>query len=150
MYMTTLGHVVFYVRNLERSVSFYTTVVGLGLSGTIFSGRAALLSGGSTHHELLLVQVGDAAGPLQGKRLGLYHIGWKIGESIETLQALYNRLGELGYPVDGLSDHTVSQSLYLRDPDGNEVELFVDNPEYDWRNDDSWMEAPVRPLYLGN
>jgi catechol 2,3-dioxygenase len=150
MDMTTLGHVVFYVRNLERSVSFYTTVVGLGLSGTIFSGRAALLSGGSTHHELLLVQVGDAAGPLQGKRLGLYHIGWKIGESIETLQALYNRLGELGYPVDGLSDHTVSQSLYLRDPDGNEVELFVDNPEYDWRNDDSWMEAPVRPLYLGN
>ena len=148
--MTTLGHVVFYVRDLERSVRFYTAAVGLGLSGTVFNGRAALLSGGTTHHELLLIQVGEAAGPLQGKRVGLYHVGWKIGESIEALQAVYARLGELGYPVDGMSDHTVSQSLYLRDPDGNEVELFVDNPDYDWRIDDGWMEAPVKPLNLGS
>lgn len=147
--MTTLGHVVFYVRDLGRSVRFYTEAVGLGLSGTIFNGRAALLSGGTTHHELLLVQVGEAVGPLQGRRIGLYHVGWKIGDSIEALQALYVRLGELGYTVDGMSDHTVSQSLYLRDPDGNEVELFVDDPDYDWRHDDSWMEAPVRPLDPG-
>jgi catechol 2,3-dioxygenase len=148
--MTTLGHVVLYVRELERSVRFYTTAVGLGLSGAIFNGRAALLSGGTTHHELLLIQVGAAVGPLQGRRLGLYHVGWKVGDSIEALKAYYNRLCELGYPVDGMSDHSVSQSLYLRDPDGNEVELYVDNPDYDWRNDDSWMEAPVRPLNLGN
>jgi len=146
--MTTLGHVVFYVRDLDRSVKFYTTVVGLELSGSIFNGRAALLSGGSTHHELLLIQTGEAEGPLQGRRIGLYHTGWKVGDSIEALQALYSRLVELGYPVDGMSDHTVSQSLYLRDPDGNEVELFVDNPDYDWRHDDGWMEAPVRPLTL--
>lgn len=148
--MTNLGHVVFYVRDLERSVRFYTDAVGLGLRGTIFNGRAALLSGGTTHHELLLVQVGEAAGPMQGKRIGLYHVGWKIGNSIDALQALYTRLGELGYPVEGLSDHTVSQSLYLRDPDGNEVELYVDNPDYDWKNDDSWMAAPVRPLKFGH
>ena len=148
--MTNLGHVVFYVRDLERSVQFYTRAVGLGLCGTIFNGRAALLSGGSTHHELLLIQVGEAAGPLQGKRIGLYHVGWKIGDSIDALQARYTMLGELGYPVDGLSDHTVSQSLYLRDPDGNEVELYVDNPDYDWENNAGWMEAPVRPLQFGN
>ena len=75
--MANLGHVVFYVRDLENSVKFYTEAVGLGLSGTIFNGRAALLSGGSTHHELLLIQVGEADGPLQGKRIGLYHVGWK-------------------------------------------------------------------------
>jgi catechol 2,3-dioxygenase len=148
--MTTLGHVVFYVRDLEASVRFYTAAVGLGLCGTIFNGRAALLSGGSTHHELLLIQVGEAPGPLQGKRIGLYHVGWKIGDSIDALQTLYNRLGELGYPVDGLSDHTISQSLYLRDPDGNEIELYVDNPDYDWSSDDGWMEEPVKPLKLGN
>jgi len=146
--MTKLGHVVFYVRELERSVKFYTTAVGLGLCGTIFNGRAALLSGGSTHHELLLIQVGEAAGPLQGKRIGLYHVGWKIGDSIAALQAVYSKLGELGYPVDGLSDHTISQSIFLRDPDGNEIELYVDNPDYDWRNDRGWMDAPVRPLKL--
>jgi catechol 2,3-dioxygenase len=148
--MTKLGHVVFYVRDLERSMKFYTEIVGLGISGRIFNNRAALLSGGSTHHELLLIQVGEANGPLQGKRIGLYHVGWKIGDSMDELKALYNKLSEADYPIDGLSDHTISQSIYLRDPDDNEVELYVDNPDYDWRNDDSWMEAPVKPLNPGN
>ena len=146
--MTNLGHVVFYVRDLERSVKFYTEVVGLDISGMIFNGRAALLSGGSTHHELLLIQVGDAQGPVHGRRIGLYHYGWKIGDSIDELKSLYNRLIDLDYAIDGLSDHTISHSIYLRDPDGNEVELYADNPDYDWRNDDSWMEAPVKPLNL--
>ena len=148
--MANLGHVVFYVRNLERSVKFYREIVGLGLRGSIFNGRAALLSGGSTHHELLLIQVGDANGPPYGKRIGLYHTGWKIGDSLAELKACYSRLNELGYDIDGLSDHTISQSLDLRDPDGNEVELSVDNPEYDWKQADSWMEAPVKPLDLGD
>ena len=147
--MTNLGHVVFYVRDLERSVKFYTEIVGLGLSGKIFNERAALLSGGSTHHELLLIQVSEAQGPMHGKRIGLYHVGWKIGESLDELRTLYNRVLELGYDIDGLSDHTISQSIYLRDPDGNEVELYVDDVDYDWRNNDSWMEAPVKPLILG-
>jgi catechol 2,3-dioxygenase len=148
--MANLGHVVFYVRDLERSVKFYTEIVGLGLGGKIFNDRAALLSGGSTHHELLLIQVGEAQGPMHGKRIGLYHVGWKIGESIDELKALCNTLKKLDYPVDGLSDHTISQSIYLRDPDGNEVELYVDDPHFDWKNDNSWMEAPVKPLDLGN
>ncbi len=54
----------------------------------------------------------------------------------------------MDYPVAGLSDHTISQSIYLRDPDGNELELYVDDPDYDWKNDDGWMEAPVKPLDL--
>ena len=69
--MTELGHVVYYVRDLQDSLKFYTGVVGLSVSGTIFNGRAALLSGGRTHHELLLIEVGDADGPLAGKRIGL-------------------------------------------------------------------------------
>jgi catechol 2,3-dioxygenase len=146
--MTTLGHVVFYVRDLQTSVKFYTDIVGLDVKGTIFNNRAALLSGGSTHHELLLIQIGSADGPLHGKRIGLYHVGWKVGDSLAELRALYERLAKMDYPVDGLSDHTISQSIYLRDPDGNEVELYVDNPNYDWRNDDGWMEAPVKPLIL--
>ena len=146
--MTNLGHVVFYVRNLEQSLRFYTEIVGLLVQGKIFNGRAALLSGGSTHHELLLIQVGDVQGPLQGKRIGLYHVGWKVGESMQVLQQVYKRINQLAYEIDGLSDHTISQSIYLRDPDGNEVELYVDNPEFDWRSDKSWMETPVKSLSL--
>ena len=147
--MANLGHVVFYVRDLERSARFYTEIVGLEVRGRIFNDRAALLTGGSTHHELLLIQVGEAQGPMHGRRIGLYHVGWKIGESLDELTALKSRILELGYDIDGLSDHTISQSIYLRDPDGNEVELYVDNPDYDWRNHDDWMEAPVKPLDLG-
>ena len=146
--MTELGHVVFYVRNLQASVKFYSEAVGLTVSGTIFNGRASLLTGGRTHHELLLIEVGDANGPLSGKRIGLYHVGWKVGESRDALREVRDRIIDLGYSIDGQSDHTVSQSLYLRDPDGNEIELFIDNPDFDWRSDTSWMDVPVKPLVL--
>ena len=146
--MTQLAHIVYYVRELEVSLKFYRDVVGLQLRGRIFNGRAALLSGGSTHHELLLIEVGDAPGPLTSRRIGLYHAGWNIGDNLEALREKRDAIESMGYTIDGMSDHTVSQSLYLRDPDNNEVELFVDNPAIDWRNDDSWMEAPVKALDL--
>lgn len=147
--MAELGHVVYYVRDLEASLKFYNEAVGLEIRGVIFNNHAALLSGGRTHHELLLIQVGEAEGPLHGKRIGLYHAGWKIGNSIEQLKSLHKKLELLGYPIKGLSDHTISQSIYLSDPDGNEVELYVDNPEYDWKHNNSWMKAPIKPLDLG-
>lgn len=143
-----LAHVVLYVRDLKRSVAFYRDVVGIPLVGEIFDGRAAMFSSGRTHHELLLIEVGAAPGPMQGRRVGLYHIGFKIGESPDELRAMKARLEQAGVPIEGMSDHTVSQSLYLRDPDGNELELFVDDPKVDWHNSKAWMEAPVKPLRL--
>jgi catechol 2,3-dioxygenase len=146
--MTELAHVVFYVRDLERSLAFYRDVVGLDVVGTIFNDRAAMLSGGRTHHELLLIEVGEAPGPPRGRRVGLYHVAFKVGEDLDALRAARERIHAHGFELAGQSDHTVSQSLYLHDPDGNEVELFVDDPAVDWRNDASWMEAPVKPLKL--
>lgn len=146
--MAELAHVVFYVRDLERSVEFYRDIVGLQVVGQIFQDRAAMLSGGRTHHELLLIQVGDAPGPLPGRRIGLYHVGWKIGETLDELRAMRDRLRAHKYPIDGMSDHTVSKSLYLRDPDGNEIELFIDDPSVDWRQSQEWMAEPVKPLSL--
>lgn len=146
--MTELGHVVFYVRNLQLSVNFYTQIVGLKVVSKIFNGKAVMLNTGRHHHELLLIEVGNQQGPLQDKRIGLYHVGWKIGESLDTLKTLAKHIRQSGYQIDSISDHTISQSIYLRDPDGNELELFVDNPDIDWRNDLSWLEAPVKPLTL--
>lgn len=146
--MAELGHIVFYVADLGRSSAFYREVVGLQQVGRIFNGRAALFSSGRSHHELLLIQVDDAPGPLGGKRLGLYHVGWKVGDSLDALREHFRRAQAFGSTIEGLSDHTVSRSLYLRDPDGNEVELYVDNPDYDWRRNADWMEAPVRSLRL--
>ena len=146
--MTELAHVVFYVRDLEQSLRFYTVIVGLTEKGRVFGNRAAVLSTGHSHHELLLIQVGDAPGPLSGRRIGLYHVGWKVGDSLDELRNVYRRVTDNGYAIDGMSDHTVSQSLYLRDPDGNELELFVDDPAVDWRNDSGWLDEPVKPLVL--
>lgn len=146
--MSELGHIVFYVRNLARSLDFYRNAVGLHLVGTVFNGRAAVLTGGRSHHELLLIEQGDAPGPLAGRRLGLYHVGWKVGNSLAELRAVKARLEALDIEIEGISDHLVSQSLYLSDPDGNEVELFVDDPAVDWRHDASWLESPVKALDL--
>ena len=74
----------------------------------------------------------------------LGHVVYYVRNLEASLEFYHNQ----GYQIDGLSDHTVSQSIYLRDPDGNEVELFVDNPEFDWENDTSWMAATVKPLVL--
>src|SRR3569623_2471470 len=146
--MTQLGHVVLYVRDLAGSARFYTDIVGLRQVGTLFNNRAAAFSGGRTHHELQLIEVGSAPGPLHGRRIGLYHIGRRGGTGLDDLRAVRDRLRAHNWPIDGQADHTVSQSLYISDPDGNEIELYVDDPTVDWRSSTEWLEAPVTPLTL--
>ncbi len=143
-----LGHVVFYVKDLQQSLSFYRDLLGFKEIGRVFNGTAAALTSGRTHHELLLIQVGDVPGPLQGSRRGLYHIGIKIGNNLDELRAAKRELEKAAVTIDGMSDHTVSQSLYLRDPDGNEVELYVDADESVWKNNPAAVVAPIRPLRL--
>jgi catechol 2,3-dioxygenase len=146
--MVELGHYVLYVRRMEPMVKFYSDIVGLDIAGTTFGGRATALTGGRTHHELLLLEVGDAPGPAQGRRVGLYHTGWCIGQDDGQLRTALNRCRAAGVTVVGMSDHGVSHSLYVHDPDGNEVELYVDVPDYDWAANDDWLAHPVRPLNL--
>jgi catechol 2,3-dioxygenase len=143
-----LGHVVFYVKDLERSLEFYRDLLGFTQVGQIFNGAAAALTSGRTHHELLLIQVGDAPGPPRGPRRGLYHIGIKVGNSLDELRSAKQELEQAGVTIDGMSDHTVSQSLYLKDPDGNEVELYVDADESLWKNNSAAVLSPIKPLNL--
>ncbi len=143
-----LGHVVFYVKDLERSLAFYRDLLGFKEVGRIFNGKAAALTSGRTHHELLLIHVGDAPGPSTGPRRGLYHIGIKVGDSLEELRTAKRELEQAGITIDGMSDHTVSQSLYLRDPDGNEVELYVDADEALWKQNPGAVLSPIKPLRL--
>lgn len=143
-----LGHVVFYVNNLERSLAFYRDLLGFQEVGRLFDGATAALTSGRTHHELLLIEVGEAPSPPPGRRLGLYHIGIKIGDSLEELRTAKKELERAGIRITGMSDHTVSQSLYLHDPDGNEVELYVDAAETVWKADPAAVLSPIKPLHL--
>ncbi len=143
-----LGHVVFYVKDLGRSLAFYRDLLGFKEIGRVFDGAAAALTSGRTHHELLLIEVGEASEPPAGRRLGLYHIGIKIGDSLGELRAAKKELEQAGVPISGMSDHTVSQSLYLHDPDGNEVELYVDADEAIWKKNPAAVLSPIKPLRL--
>ena len=69
--------------DLQRALGFYRDLLGFQEVGRIFNGAAAALTSGRTHHELLLIQVGDAPGPPSGRRRGLYHIGIKVGDSLD-------------------------------------------------------------------
>ena len=144
-----LGHVVFYVREMKRSLAFYRNLLGFELVGEMKHPlNAVALTSGRTHHEILLIEVGAAPPPQKGHRLGLYHIGIKMGDSLDELRTVRNELNEAGVLISEMSDHTVSQSLYLEDPDGNEVELYVDDPSVDWKKDPAAVVATIKPLRL--
>jgi catechol-2,3-dioxygenase len=150
MQIKELGHLVLYVRNLERSVAFYRDVLGwTPVFPDIPGAPVAAFSSGRTHHELLLIEVGpDAAGPPAGRRIGLYHFGLKVGDTDEELRQALARVQEAGVTVVGASDHTVTHSLYILDPDGNEIELYIDVAGVDWRAEPELIMAPVKPLAL--
>lgn len=146
-----LGHVVLYVRDIARSAEFYGDVLGWRRLPTPPGAPVAAFSGGRTHHELLLIEVGAGAAPIpSGRRVGMYHFGLKVGDSDDQLRAVLDRV--LRRPdlarVVGAGDHTVTHSLYLHDPDGNELELYIDVPGVDWRSDPSLLMTPVKPLQL--
>ena len=155
MQIRELGHLVLYVRNVARSAAFYRDVLGwrqLELTDPKLGPVpvAAFSSpNGRTHHELLLIEVGDhAAAVPAGRRVGLYHFGLKVGDSDDDLRAALADIQAAGVTVVGASDHTVTHSLYIADPDGNEIELYIDVPGVDWRSDPTLIASPIKPLQL--
>jgi catechol 2,3-dioxygenase len=150
MKIKELGHLVLYVKDVERSAAFYRDVLGWDVVfPTTLGTPAAAFSSGRTHHELLLIEVGEGATPQpRGRHLGLYHFGLKVGDTDEELREAVARLEEAGVPIVGSSDHTVTHSLYILDPDGNEIELYIDVAGVDWKTDPMLVMAPVRPLAL--
>ena len=144
-----LGHIVFYVKDLEVSLRFYEKILGWDriISDTLPFNVGAL-SSGRTHHELLLIEVGDAPKSPIGRRLGFYHAAFKIGNSIEELKSAYKDLMKYGMDIVGTSDHTVSKSIYLLDPDGNEIELYIDDSKYDWKSNPALVLSPIKSLSL--
>jgi catechol-2,3-dioxygenase len=151
MQVKELGHLVLYVRDVERSRHFYGDVLGWKAipAPEPLGTQVALFSSGRTHHELLLIEVGaDAPPPPRGRRAGLYHVGLKVGETDDELRQALQEVQTAGVKVVGASDHGVTHSLYIEDPDGNEIELYIDVQPEVWREHPEAVLAPVRPLRI--
>jgi catechol 2,3-dioxygenase len=152
MEIKELGHLVLYVHNIDRSATFYRDVLGwkqlrAAENGPLGRVPVALFSSGRTHHELLLIEVGEDAQPLpRGRHVGMYHFGLKVGNTDDELRAAILRCQEAGVHVVGMSEHPVTHSLYINDPDGNEIELYIDVPGVSW--DLEHVMAPVKALAL--
>jgi catechol-2,3-dioxygenase len=150
MSINRLNHAVLYVRNVARSVEFYTTVLGFepiaaygGLPGAAF-----LRAGGSSNdHDLGLFEIGSAAAPSGAGRstVGLYHLAWEL-DTLDDLAEFATKLSDAGALV-GSSDHGTTKSLYGHDPDGLEFELAWLIPA-DLLDDEARSNMGVRPLNL--
>lgn len=147
---TRIGHVHLKVADLERALGFYCGVLGFELVMR-FGAEAAFISAGGYHHHIGLNTWESLGGPPPAPgTTGLYHLAILYPTRADLADALL-RLTAAGITLDGASDHGVSEALYLRDPDGNGVELYWDRPRDQWpQTPDGKLTMFTRRLDLGN
>jgi catechol 2,3-dioxygenase len=119
--------VVIKVRNLERSRKFYTEILGMDVMMEIPAIPGCFLANNRRdHHEIALFEVGAEADGLHGRQIGLAHIAFRLRNE-QDLRAAYKEFKEKDVPISFTVDHGVTKSIYFRDPDGHELEVYVDN-----------------------
>jgi len=145
---TVIGHVHLKVSELERAVQFYTEVLGFDVMSK-WGTSAAFLSAGGYHHHLGLNTWESFGGlPPPPRSTGLYHFAILYPSRKELAKAL-KRILDHQWPIEGAADHAVSEAVYLRDPDGNGIEIYVDRPREQWQRDNNGkLVMYTRPLNL--
>lgn len=143
-----IGHVHLKVAELDRALAFYCGVLGFDLTQR-YGSQAAFISAGGYHHHIGLNTWESRGGsPPPPGSTGLYHVAILYPTRGSLADAL-KRLLAAGIPLDGASDHGVSEALCLRDPDGNGIELYWDRPEQQWpRTREGHLDMHTRPLDL--
>lgn len=145
-----IGHVHLKVANLERALAFYCGVLGFQLTQRYGAGAAFISAGGYHHHLGLNTWESLGGSPPPPGTTGLFHTAILYPTRAELADAL-ERLVKAGVPLDGASDHGVSEALYLRDPDENGVELYWDRPAEQWpRGVNGELAMFTRPLDLAD
>jgi catechol 2,3-dioxygenase len=143
-----IGHVHLKVADLERALGFYCGVLGFELTQRYGPGAAFVSAGGYHHHIGLNTWESLGGAPPAPGTTGLFHLAILYPSRAELAGAL-RRLRRAGIALEGAADHGVSEALYLRDPDGNGVELYRDRPAGEWPRDEKGAVAMVtRPLDL--
>ena len=147
---TTIGHIHLTVSDLDRAMSFYCGMLGFDVSARYGDSAVFLSAGGYHHHIGLNTWSGQGATPAPHGHTGMYHVAFLYPNRRELAKVLKHII-DANYPLDGASDHGVSEAIYLRDPDGNGVELYVDRPKSAWKvSNDGMVEMDTLPLDINN
>jgi catechol 2,3-dioxygenase len=143
---TRIGHVHLKVSDLKRSIAFYRDLLGFDVT-TMYGSQAAFLSAGGYHHHIgLNTWHSEGAEPASRNGVGLYHVAILYPER-KDLAVVLQRLRDAKYPLQGASDHGVSEAIYLTDPDNNGIELYWDRPKEEWPfKEDGELEMFTKPL----
>jgi catechol 2,3-dioxygenase len=145
-----IGHAHLKVSDIDRALGFYRDVLGFEVTQRL-GDEAAFLSAGGYHHHLGLNTWESRGGaPPPPGTTGLYHVAIRYPDRATLADAL-NRVVQAGIPITGASDHGVSEAIYLRDPDGNGIELYRDRPREEWPKspDGDGIAMFTAPLDLG-
>ena len=143
-----IGHVHLKVADIERSLAFYTGVLGFELQQRMGDEAAFVSAGGYHHHIGLNTWQSKGGSPPPPGHTGLFHLAIRYPDRATLADAL-RRLVEAGVPLSGASDHGVSEAIYLADPDGNGIELYRDRPREEWPHDPDGSVAMITiPLDL--
>ena len=143
-----IGHIHLKVADLDRALAFYSGVLGFELTARMGPSAAFLSAGGYHHHIGLNTWESRNGSPAPPGTTGLYHAAIRYPDRAALADAL-RRLVDARIPLDGASDHGVSEALYLRDPDGNGLELYWDRPREQWPHEpDGTLAMVTLPLDL--
>jgi catechol 2,3-dioxygenase len=129
-----IGHVHLKVADLDRSLAFWRDVLGFDEMARIGDQAAFISAGGYHHHIGLNTWDSKGAPPAPRRSAGLYHVAVRYPDRA-TLADAVRRVLQAGIPLEGASDHGVSEAIYLRDPDDNGIELYRDRPREEWPKD---------------
>ena len=141
-----IGHVHLKVADLDRALGFWRDVLGFEVTARLGPSAAFLSAGGYHHHIGLNTWESRGGAPPAPGTTGLYHVAIRYPDRASLADALH-RVLKAGIRLEGASDHGVSEALYLRDPDGNGVELYRDRPRDQWpRNADGSYAMTTLPL----
>lgn len=144
MQIRSLGHVVLNVRNQKRAEAFYNGVLGLPICARYDDPQMTFFTLGN-HHDFAVAVMGDDAQTPAENSVGLAHVAFKIGDSLDDLREAKAHLEAEGVSVEPI-DHEVTKSLYFQDPDGNTIEVYADTSDV-WKTDPQRV-AQLHPLEL--
>ena len=139
-----VGHVVIKMRDLDAAKRFYRDILGMQITDER-EGFGVFFRFQDYHHDIAVFQVAEDAESPQQNQVGLAHVAL-VADSFQTVKDMYQRLKEHDVPIVRTVDHGITRSVYFKDPEGNELEIYCEVPEVDWREVETIIVADPMDL----